>query len=113
MTANPLLDPFTPPPVPPDVQQRQVADRDRAVKAAIFAADHAVLKPGVSALPGADRTRIAVTAAIGHLIGHGLITVTPEAEWPEWLPVDPLPHLAPDTGAVVARWAQFRQEQQR
>lgn len=94
---------------PPDVRQ-QIADRDRAARAAIFAADSVLIdNPGVRNLPGADQTRVTVTAALGYLIGHGLITVAQEADWPEWLSLDIPEHLLPDVDGMLARWSELPQ----
>jgi hypothetical protein len=38
---------------------------------------------------GAERTRATIRRAVEAAIGNGLITVTPQSEWPEWIVVDP------------------------
>jgi hypothetical protein len=87
----------------PDHSQ-QLADRDRATRAAIFAVDNVLIGSGIDRLPSAYHSRAAVEAALGYLIGHGLITVTPEADWPEWLPVQCPDHLVPDLAGMVGQW---------
>lgn len=84
--------PFDPPTPPPDVQTRQITERDRLVRMAILAADEYVMRLPWDAT-GAERTRTAVTAAIGYLICHGLIEV--KDDWPEWMTTNIPAHLAP------------------
>lgn len=93
------------PELTPEQRQQQIDDRDRAYRAARFAADQYAMDRQVRALPGADQTAAAVTAALGYLIGHGLITVKPADEWPEWLDLDVPEHLAPDVDGMVERYA--------
>lgn len=78
-----------------DDEARQLADRDRATRQALFGADETLVAID-RRLPVAVRDRLAVTAALGYLIGHGLITVKPATEWPEWVPLDIPEHLRPD-----------------
>ncbi len=88
---------------------RQVADRDRAVQACVFAVDNTLIdNPAVRALPGADQTRITLEAALGYLIGHGLVEVKPQDEWPEWLAVDMPDHMRVDVEARVRAAAERR-----
>jgi len=87
-------------------QQQQISDRDRAVRAAMFAADHMLISnPQIYALPKAHVSRLTVEAAVGYLIGHGLITVKPESEWPEWLAMALPEHMEPDVRDVLDRFA--------
>lgn len=71
---------------------RQRSDRDRLVRAAIFAADCQLItsRPRTNA----EATRIAVTAAISYIIGHGLVTVLPDDQWPYLLSIDVPEHMA-------------------
>jgi hypothetical protein len=86
--------------------EAQRADRERAAYAAMFATDHVLIShPEIMGLPRADQSRITVEAALGYLIGHGLVTVKPESEWPEWLAIDIPEHMEPDVAGRVARRA--------
>lgn len=87
-------------------QQRN--DLDRATRAAMFAVDSFVLNRLANVqITEAARTRLTVAAALGYLIGTGLIVVTPEEDWPEWLPLDIPAHLKPDVDAAVAELARL------
>ena len=88
-------------------QRRQVEDRDRAVRACMFAVDDAFLRdPAMGAqlraAPPAVRSRVAVEAAIGYLVGQGLIEVKPDSEWPEYLPMQTPEHLLPAVDEYIA-----------
>jgi hypothetical protein len=85
--------PFDPPQVPPEDQAQQIADRDRLVSVAIFAADNTVMYSNPATRAAATRT--AVAAAIGYLLRHGLITMLPADEWPEYLNLAIPEHLIP------------------
>jgi hypothetical protein len=79
------------------------------VRAAIFATDNVIMRnPALRALPGADQTRVTAEAVLGYLIGHGLITVHPVQQWPEWLGMEIPDHLRPDVDGLIARWASLR-----
>lgn len=81
------------PPVPPIEERReQLRARDRLVRIALFAADSVAI--GAHSRTRADATRTAVTEAIGYLIGHGLITMKPLDEWPEYLALQTPDHLS-------------------
>ncbi len=84
--------------------EQQIADRDRAVRAAMFAVDSFAINNRVvlAQCPAATESRALVTAALGYLIGQGLITVTPTPDWPEYLPMDCPTHLLPDVAEMVA-----------
>lgn len=87
-------------------QQRQVAARDQAVRIALFAADGAFLRDEETAvalrglLTPHNQTRIAVEAALGYLIGQGLIEL--KEPWPDTFLLDTPPHLAPDVDRYIA-----------
>ena len=55
---------------------------------------HAAHSASINAKMSGDQipasiTRKAVTAAFECALGNGLISITPEDEWPEWIAVDP------------------------
>lgn len=86
-------------------QQRQVTARDRAVYIALFAADEAFLRDQATNEALRDvtphtRTRIAVEAALGYLIGQGLITLV--EPWPDSFAVATPDHLRPDVDGYIA-----------
>ncbi len=85
-------------------EQQQIADRDRAARAATFAVDQALIDnyAELRSVPSVVVARVTVEAALGYLIGHGLITVAPAEEWPEWLQLDTPEHLRPDVEAKVS-----------
>lgn len=83
-------------------QQRQLANLNDLVRAGLFAADRYSFHPEVTAAPGAVKVRVAVTAAIGLLIDHGIITVTPESDWPDYIaPHEVAEHLRPDIPKIM------------
>jgi hypothetical protein len=89
----------------PDDAEGQVKARDRAVRMAALAVDNLLIdNPDLRQLPDAARTRIIVTAALGYLIGHGLVTVAPAADWERWLSTDIPEHLRPDLADMLANW---------
>lgn len=69
-------------PTPPDPQVV-----DQLIRLGCFAADGHVLAARATAT-GAERTRIAVAAALGALISQGYLTVTDPEAWPEWINAD-------------------------
>lgn len=86
-------------------QQRQVTARDQAVRVALFAADAAFLRDRETAealreVVPATRSRIAVEAALGYLIGQGLITL--KDPWPDGFSLMTPEHLRPDVDAYIA-----------
>jgi hypothetical protein len=86
-------------------EQQHIVDRDRCVRIAMFAADKVLLdNPDLATLPPAYTARVTVEAALGYLIGRGLITVKPDDQWPEWLAVDLPDHMRPDIAGLVQRW---------
>ena len=87
-------------------EERQIADRDRVVYAASFSADRVAIDnyPDFYVLPGHDQTHLILQAALGYLIGRGLIAVKPQDEWPEWLNMEIPDHLRPDVPGEIARW---------
>lgn len=94
-------------------QQAQVEDRDRAARLALFAADDVLMRDRetagqISALPGADRTRIVVEAALGYLIAQGLIEVRPAADWPQTVSLETPDHLRPDVDSMIRRHAELQ-----
>lgn len=56
------------------------------IQNAVLAADAAAMEPHVTP---ADQTRAVVRRVIEFLVGNGLITITPEEDWPVWLVMDP------------------------
>lgn len=82
-------------------QRQQVADRDRLTQFALLGSDEVWLDPRLRDCPTVVRTHVSVSAAIGFLIGSGLITVTPLDELPEMMPLDIREHLRPDLDAMV------------
>lgn len=88
------MNPFDIPEPTPEQANEQVRQRDQLVQASMFASDHHVI--GLDAGETAhQRTKVAVVAAIGYLIGHGLITMLPDDQWLEWLNIDIPKHLKP------------------
>lgn len=100
-----MTDPFASqePPSAEDVAG-YIDDRDRATRAASFAVDDWWLSqvPNLDRLTAAQRTRLLIAAALGYLIGEGLITVKPEEEWPEYLNMRIPGHLRPDVAEAMA-----------
>lgn len=60
---------------------------DELTQHGCFAADQAVLD-GTSRTP-AEHVRVAVRAALRMLLANGVITATPQTEWPEWWTSEP------------------------
>lgn len=86
-------------------EQREIYDRDRCVRAAMYAADKTIIdNPDLATLPPAYTSRVTVEAAIGYLIGRRLITVTPDDQWPLWRELDLPEHMRPDVAGLVQRW---------
>lgn len=94
-----------PPIDPPNVTEQAIADRDRAARAATFAVGRVVMDnhADMTVLTQVTRESVIVQTALGYLIAHRLITVTPEDEWPEWLALDCPPEMAPDVAALARR----------
>jgi hypothetical protein len=89
-------------------EDQQRKDRDRAARAALFAVDLFALNTLARVhITEASRTRLTVEAALGYLIGAGLITVTPEADWPEYFEVSIPEHLRPDVDEAVRQLARI------
>lgn len=92
----------------PEEQIEQVRSLSRA---AVFAVD-AFVMDNWSALENqvtaAARTDLIVQAAVGYLVGAGLVVPVPEDETPEWLPMGLEPHLLPDVAAAVAEFARIQ-----
>lgn len=86
-------------------QQLQVTARDQAVRIALFAADDAFLRDRATSEALRDctphvRTRIAVEAALGYLIGQGLIELV--EPWPDSFAMSTPAHLRPDVDSYIA-----------
>lgn len=90
------------PTTPLDEQRRDI---QRALRVALFAVDDFVIgeTPNMDYLTNAVRTRLTVEAALAYLIGTGLITVLPDEEWPELLPMRVPLALKPDTFSEARR----------
>lgn len=87
-------------------EDQQRYDVQRALGACLFAVDDFMSdeKPNLSRLPNAARTRLTVEAALAYLVGHGLITVKPDEQWPLLLPMRVPSELMPDVvGEARAR----------
>lgn len=63
-----------------------MAISDDVLRHAVFAADAAAMQPHNTEM---SRTRAIVKAALECLEGNGIIQVTPQEDWPEWIAVDP------------------------
>jgi len=75
-----------PPQEPPeDIKNKQLADRDRAIRVALTAADDCVMVLPPEETTRSEMIRVAITAAIGYLIGLDLIEVRPQSDFPEWI----------------------------
>lgn len=100
--------PFPGKPTPsPEEQQRQKDLRDRLTQVALLATDNIIIDnaAAIAALPSAYRSRITVEAAIGYLISEGLIQVTPDEEWPEWISLELADWMRPDIAGATANHA--------
>jgi hypothetical protein len=85
--------------------EQQRADVFRALHVSIFAVDNFVMeeRSNLDFLSNAARTRLIVEAALAYLVGHGLIAVMPDGEWPDFVPMRVPPELKPDVDADVRR----------
>jgi hypothetical protein len=100
--------PFPARPTPSvEEQQAQRDIRDRLAHVALLATDNIVIDnaAAIAALPSAYRSRITVEAAIGYLIAEGLIRVTPDDEWPEYVSLELPDYLKPDIAGATANHA--------
>ncbi|SNY28938.1 hypothetical protein [Paractinoplanes atraurantiacus] len=96
----------------PASARQQIEDRDRAARAAGFAVDGFLIDhyKELERAPQVVYSRLTVEAALGYLIGHGLVKVAPQEEWPEWQPVEIPEHLLPDVAAAVGGNAALRNQ---
>ncbi len=89
-------------------QQEQVEQRDKLVRAAMFAVGSAVTgnerAVALAQAPRANQDHYAVASAIGYLLGEGLITCAPPEAFEQWLPVDIAEHLKPDVAGYLPTW---------
>jgi len=91
-------------------EEQQREDRDRAVYAACFAVDTFVHdNDDLRRVTAATHTKLVVEAAVGYLLGEGLIVVKPANEWPDMLGFQIRPHLLPDVAHGVAELAQINE----
>lgn len=90
--------------------QQQLDDRDWAARAAAFAVDTFLIDhhAQLASVPRAVISRLTVEAALGYLIGQGLIKVLPRGEWPEYLEMQTPEHLVPDAAEAAAGNAAIR-----
>jgi len=91
-------------------EEFQRADVARLARAATITVDSFVLDnyDALNYVTKASRTALIVEAAIGYLIGEGLIRVTDE--WPEYLSIGIPDHLMPDVEARVREMRRFQGE---
>jgi predicted kinase len=87
----------------PAIEQRdpcdlELEDRDKLAAAATFAVDKIFInnRRVLDKMPHSIVVKIAVESAIGFLLSHKLISVTPEEQWPMLLTWDIPEHLTPD-----------------
>lgn len=79
------------------------AEINDLVRTGCLAADSVVI--GLRNATPAEETRVAIDAAIRALLDNGLISVTPSAQWPQWIEIDrwraaadlPVPALPEET----------------
>jgi hypothetical protein len=92
-----------------DEQREQRRTRDELVRAAGFATDMFVMdhRAELERVTSVSYTRLTLQAAIGYLIGQGLIRATPEDQRPEWLEMQIPDHLQPDLTEAMAELARI------
>lgn len=85
--------------------ERQQVDIRRALHVAIFAVDNFVMdeRSSLDCLSGAARTRLIVEAALAYLVGNELVTVTPDEQWPDFMPMQVPTELKPDVAGEARR----------
>lgn len=88
--------------------EQQRADVRRALHASIFAVDNFVIDEAFNLdhLSNAARTRLIVEAALAYLIGNELVTVAPDEQWPDFMPMNVPPELKPDAAGEARCRAQ-------
>jgi len=93
----------------PTNHQEQRETRDQLVRAATFATDMFLMDhpAELAQVTAASRTRLTLQVAIGYLISRGLITATPEDQWPEWLEMHLPEHMQPDLAEAIAQLARM------
>lgn len=85
--------------------EQQRADIGRALHVAIFAVDNFVMDEGsnLEYVTNAARTRLIVEAALAYLVSNELVTVAPDEQWPDFMPMNVPPELKPDAAGEARR----------